>query len=99
LATTHRQILLYRALGLKVPQFIHVPLVVGRDGRRLAKRHGDTRIASLREAGVPAEKIVGLLAYWCGWAERGEVLSVVDLLSRFDMAKLSHKPVVWDGNI
>lgn len=99
LATTHRQILIYRALGLKCPKFVHVPLVVGSDGKRLAKRHGDTRIATLRESGIPAEKIVGMLAYWCGWAEQGESLSAGDLLSRFDMSKLPSEPVVMGENV
>ena len=94
LSTTHRQILLYRALGLEPPNFVHVPLVVSSDGRRLAKRHGDTRISALRGQGVPAEKIVGLLAYWCGWAEWGECLSPTDLLPRFDMRCLPKTPAV-----
>src|SRR5262249_32606099 len=42
--STPRQLLLYEALGLRPPGFVHVPLVVGPDGRRLAKRHGDTRL-------------------------------------------------------
>src|SRR5438093_46161 len=54
--STPRQLLLYRALGLTPPRFIHVPLVVGPDGRRLAKRHGDTRLQTLRDAGVTAER-------------------------------------------
>src|SRR5205823_5583932 len=48
--STPRQLLLYRALGLEAPRFAHVPLVVGPDGRRLAKRHGDTRLSALRQA-------------------------------------------------
>jgi glutamyl-tRNA synthetase len=55
--STPRQILLYRTLGLAPPQFAHVPLVVGEDGKRLAKRHGDTRLASLRDAGVKPEEV------------------------------------------
>src|SRR3989442_1191453 len=61
--STPRQLLLYESLGLAPPRFIHVPLVVGPDGRRLAKRHGDTRVASLRQAGVRAEALTGLLAW------------------------------------
>src|SRR5262249_62385540 len=49
-SSTPRQILLYQALGWAAPPFAHVPLVVGPDGRRLAKRHGDTRLATLRAA-------------------------------------------------
>jgi glutamyl-tRNA synthetase len=70
LASTPRQLLLYRKLGLPEPSFAHLPLVVGEDGRRLAKRHGDTRIATYREAGVPAARLLGLLARWSGLPER-----------------------------
>lgn len=99
LPATPRQLLLYRALGLKPPAFVHVPLVVSEDGRRLAKRHGDTRICALREAGVPAEKIVGLLAWWCGWAARGESLSLRDLLPRFDWRALPRGPAVLTPSV
>lgn len=94
LPATPRQLLLYRALGLEPPAFVHVPLVVSADGRRLAKRHGDTRIASLRAAGVAPERVVGLLAWWCGWAAWGEELTLRDLLPRFDMGALPRGPVV-----
>jgi glutamyl-tRNA synthetase len=83
LLSTPRQLLLYQALGLPVPQFAHVPLVVGPDGRRLAKRHGDTRLSSLRAAGVPAEHLLGLLAWSCGWLDRPEPVTALDLLPRF----------------
>ena len=67
--STARQILLYRALGENPPAHGHVPLVVGPDGRRLAKRHGDARIATLRERGVSPERIIGILAAWSGLGE------------------------------
>ena len=72
--------------------FLHVPLVVGRDGRRLAKRHGDTRIASYREAGKSPEEIVGFLAASCGWAKPGERVSLADLVPRFDLTTIPHAP-------
>jgi glutamyl-tRNA synthetase len=64
LDSTPRQMLLYRALGVenRVPESWHLPLVVGPDGRRLAKRHGDTRLAHYRELGVPATRVLALLA-------------------------------------
>jgi len=71
-----------------------VPLVVSEDGRRLAKRHGDTRISALRESGVRPEKIIGLLAWWCGWAAWGESVSLRDVLPRFDLRTLPREPVV-----
>src|SRR5439155_22756857 len=73
--STPRQLLLYEALQLKPPRFAHVPLVVGPDGRRLAKRHGDTRLASLRAAGVAPEWLLGLLAWSCGWLPRSQPIS------------------------
>jgi glutamyl-tRNA synthetase len=94
LSATPRQLLLYRALGLKPPAFLHVPLVVSEEGRRLAKRHGDTRIRALREAGATPEQVVGLLAWWCGWAAWGERLTLRDLLPRFDWKTLPREPVV-----
>ena len=99
LPATHRQLLIYRALGHRPPRFCHVPLVVGEEGRRLAKRHGDTRLATLRERGFCPEEVVGLLAWWSGWAAWGERLKPCDLLERFDLAKLPHAPAVLDERV
>jgi glutamyl-tRNA synthetase len=64
--STARQILLLRALGEKPPVYGHVPLVVGTDGKRLAKRFGDAQIATLRAKGASPERIIGVLAEWSG---------------------------------
>ncbi|HEY1376893.1 MAG TPA: tRNA glutamyl-Q(34) synthetase GluQRS, partial [Gemmataceae bacterium] len=93
-SSTPRQLLLYRALGLTPPAFAHVPLVVGPDGRRLAKRHGDTRLSSLRAAGVRAEQIVGLLAWSCGWQPEPTPLAAADLVPRFQLAAIPPRPFV-----
>ena len=95
LPATPAQILLQRALGLSTPSYCHVPLVVGRDGRRLAKRHGDTRIAAFRESGTRPGAILGMLAASCGWAECGEELSLAEILPRFSLATLPRKPFVF----
>ena len=58
IASTFRQIELFHALGHKPPAFCHVPLVLGADGRRLAKRHGDTRLSTYRESGITSDQIV-----------------------------------------
>jgi glutamyl-tRNA synthetase len=94
--STPRQLLLYEALKLTPPTFTHVPLVVGPDGRRLAKRHGDTRLATLREAGVSAEALVGLLAWSCGWIERIEPIGVKELLSGFRIEAIPRDPLVLE---
>ena len=74
------------------PSYCHVPLVVGRDGKRLAKRHGDTRIATFREQGKAPEDILGSLAVSCGWAEMGERIALRDLLPRFDLGTIPRTP-------
>lgn len=81
--STPRQLLLYSLLGTAPPRFAHVPLVVGPDGRRLAKRHGDTRVSLFRQQGMTAEQMLGWLAWTCGWAERGERVTSRDLIGRF----------------
>ncbi len=96
-ASTPRQILIYRALGWSPPAFRHVPLVVGPDGLRLAKRHGDTRLASLRERGVRPERLVGFLAHSCGLAPPGSARMPADLISSFDWQRVSRAPVVCDA--
>lgn len=92
--STPRQLLLYRMLGLAPPRFAHIPLVIGPDGRRLAKRHGDTRLAALRGVGVPAEALIGLLAWSCGWLDQPEPIAVHDLLPRFTLTSIPPKPFV-----
>ena len=74
--------------------YCHLPLVVGPDGKRLAKRHGDTRVASYRAAGRRPGQILGFLAASCGWAEKGEEVSLVDLVPRFSLATIPHAPFV-----
>jgi glutamyl-tRNA synthetase len=97
LPSTPRQLLLYRALGWEPPRFAHVPLVVGEDGRRLAKRHGDTRLGTLRTAGVRPEALVGLLAWSCGWQERPEPTTPRELLGRYRLDAIPRRPFVLTG--
>lgn len=71
LPSAARQSLLWGALDDELgfapyPAQWHLPLVRGADGRRLAKRHGDTRISHYRSLGVPAERVIGLVAWWSG---------------------------------
>lgn len=97
LPSTARQILLQRALGLRTPAYLHLPLVVGRDGRRLAKRHGDTTLAALRRAGWSPEGVVGLLAASAGLLPPGARARPGDLLARYDARRLGREPVVLEA--
>lgn len=99
LPATPAQILIANALKLPIPSYIHVPLVVGSDGKRLAKRHGDTKISTYREAGVKPEQIIGALAASCGWADEDEQISLNALLPRYNLHTIPHRPFVWDREL
>lgn len=96
IAATPAQILVRRALypHSSALGFCHVPLAVGPDGKRLAKRHGDTRIAAYRAAGVRPGAILGRLAHSCGWCEAGEEVTLAELLPRFSLASIPRSPWV-----
>jgi glutamyl-tRNA synthetase len=109
LPSAARQALLYRALGLAPPRWWHLPLVLGADGRRLAKRHGDTRISAYRKQGVRPERIIGLIAAWSGAGQRPgqspylatsgpsarEEMSASEFRDCFDLRTLPRTPIVF----
>lgn len=97
LPSTHRQLALYDALGLQPPAFLHVPLVVGADGRRLAKRHGDTRLHTIREAGISPERVLGWIAKSCGWTDRLVPMSMGEVAERFSLETIPRHPVMLDA--
>lgn len=99
LPSTPRQLLLYQALGQTAPRFAHVPLVIGPDGRRLAKRHGDTRLVALRSSGVTAEAFIGLLAWSCGWLPKIEPIQARELLPLFRWETIIRKPFVLTAEL
>lgn len=90
-----RQNLLYRAMGLDpIPTYTHLPLVRGADGRRLAKRHGDTRLTTYRQRGVRPERIIALLARWCG-VSGVESLSAAEFAHVLDLDTIPRSDVVF----
>jgi glutamyl-tRNA synthetase len=99
LSSTPRQMLILQALGMPVPQYAHVPLVVGADGRRLAKRHGDTRLVTLRERGIKPEKLIGLLAHSCGWIDESKPITARELINHFRWDSLPKTPFVFSEEL
>jgi glutamyl-tRNA synthetase len=87
LPSVPRQLALFRALGAEPPHWLHVPLVLGDDGERLAKRHGAIAIRDLRERGQSAAAIVGRLAKSLGLAD-GDAVMPGELVDGFAVEKL-----------
>ncbi len=93
LPTTHRHLLLYRAFGMAPPNYYHLPLMRDTAGRRLAKRDGDTRIAHLRKQGIPAERVLGWLAYTLGQQSTPSDLTVESLQAQFDPTRIPRNEI------
>jgi glutamyl-tRNA synthetase len=92
LTSTPRQILLQRLLGAETPEYVHVPLVLGDDGQRLAKRHGAVTLSQLRADGVSASDVVAAMARSLHLASPGEIVTTDRLIERFDPAQLPKPP-------
>ena len=92
LSSTPRQIFLYRALGLPVPEFCHVPLLLAPDGRRLAKRDADLDMGALRRRYAP-EELVGLLAHLAGQQENPTPIPARELARTFDWSKVPREDI------
>lgn len=90
LDSTPRQLLLYRLLGLPEPEHAHVPLVLGPDGARLAKRHGAVTLPERAEA---VEDVVRWMAAGLGQ----EPLTAEELVGRFEPARIPREPSVFRG--
>ena len=97
LANTPKQVLLYRALDLEVPEFAHLPLLLGKDGKKLSKRTGDTALEDYRDAGYPAAAVLNFLSLQ-GWAldDSTEVFSIEQLIENFDPKNVSKGGSIFD---
>lgn len=92
LDSTATQVALCRALGAEPPSYVHVPLLFDTDGARMAKRKGSLTLASLRDAGVPAERVVGLLAWTLGLCEQPLEVTPPELIEQFRIDRLVPDP-------
>ncbi len=94
---TPRQLLLARALGLRAPAYAHVPLMLGPDGTRLAKRHGAVTLADRLALGETPAQVRGELAAGVGLADPGQEPGMDELLRRFDPDALPTDPTVLEA--
>ncbi|MEW6709933.1 MAG: glutamate--tRNA ligase [Candidatus Riflebacteria bacterium] len=97
LTNTHRQLILYEALGIKPPVFAHASLILGEDKTKLSKRHGATSVGQYAEDGFLREAMINFLAL-LGWNEGTdrEIYSVEELKERFSLERISKSPGVFD---
>src|SRR4029079_16326376 len=96
-SNTPKQVLLYEAFGRPVPQFAHVPLILGPDKKRLSKRHGATSVMEYHRLGYLPEAMVNFLAL-LGWSPGGdrEILSRDELISLFTLEGISGGNAVFN---
>ena len=97
ISNTPKQILLYRALGADVPQFAHVPMIHGLDGKKLSKRHGATAVGDYRHQGILPSAMVNFLAL-LGWSPGGdrEVMTLEEMIDLFSTEGLQKKAAIFD---
>lgn len=95
--TTPRQVLLQHLLGFDTPAYLHVPMVLGPGGHRLAKRDGAVTLADRLASGATVPEVVGLMAASAGLADPGERIEARAVLERFDVARLRREPWILSG--
>ncbi len=96
LPSTAIQLVLFRALGLAAPGYLHVPLLLDAAGKRLSKRRGSDTLHELKAAGVPPGRVVGLLAHSLGLLPEPRPATPPELLEGFDLAAVSTAPAYLD---
>ena len=97
LSNTPRQVLIYQALGLPVPEFAHVSLILNTEGGKMSKRDGDTAVLDYKQKGYLPEAIVNFIAM-LGWAPTGEeeFYTLEGLTEVFTLERVSKSPAVFD---
>lgn len=97
ISNTPKQIVLYQALGAEVPQFAHLPMIHGTDGKKLSKRHGATAVGDYQHMGILPEAMLNFLAL-LGWSPGNdiEVMPVREMIERFSADGLLKKAAVFD---
>lgn len=97
ISNTPKQILLYEALGAPTPTFVHVPMILGPDGKRLSKRHGATAVGEYELQGILPDAMVNFLAL-LGWSPGTdeEIFSRDELVARFSLDGINRKSAIFD---
>ena len=97
ISNTPKQIMLYEALGAALPQFAHLPMIHGLDGKKLSKRHGATAVGDYRHMGILPQAMLNFLAL-LGWSPGNdvEVMTVPQMIELFSVDGLLKKAAIFD---
>lgn len=97
LSNTPKQIQLYNALGLKIPVFAHLSMILGPDGSRLSKRHGHTSVLEYKSDGYLPEAMINYLAL-LGWSteQSQQIFEEKELIEKFSLERCSKSPAIFD---
>ena len=97
LSSTPKHIMLMEALNAKIPDFCHLPLLFGPDGKKLSKRHGDTSVASFKEKGILPEAMFNYMSI-LGWSPGNdlEIFNKDFAISNFDLKNVLGNPAIFD---
>lgn len=99
ISSAPKHVWLYEAFGWRPPVFVHVPVIKGKDGTKLSKRHGDTRCLDYRAAGYMPEALANFIAL-IGWSPGGdrELMSMEEMERAFELDGLQPSPGVFDAD-
>jgi glutamyl-tRNA synthetase/nondiscriminating glutamyl-tRNA synthetase len=98
LSNTPKQVLIYEALKIPLPEFAHLSTILGPDHSRLSKRHGATAVSQFREAGYLPEALMNYIALlgWSPVSEGSEIIPRAELVSQFRLDRVNKSPAVFD---
>ena len=97
LSSTPKHIMIMKALDAKIPDFCHLPLLFGPDGKKLSKRHGDTSVSSFRDQGILANAMFNYMSI-LGWSP-GDDLEIFQrdvAIDNFDLKNVLPNPAIFD---
>jgi nondiscriminating glutamyl-tRNA synthetase len=97
LSNTLRQVAIYEAFSAEIPEFAHVSMILGPDGKKLSKRHGATSVEEFIKKGILPEALVNYLAL-LGWShpEGKEIMDIEEIIFNFSLDRVSSSPAIFD---
>lgn len=96
LSNTPKQVILYKGLGLPFPEFVHIPMILGKDKKRLSKRHGATSVMSYKDMGYLPEAMLNYLVR-LGWSSGDqEIFTKEEMIEKFSLENINKSAGVFD---